>query len=221
MVVSVDCRERIDSRPRHFATPRPDELWPTVGAVLCAFYDEILLIRQVTLGHSVGYAFLQRSRACRVSLLIVSAAYRSSSSEAATKSVAWQPLQVAGGPGSVVGAGMVYDRKLKEMIFWGGGNTTTLGATWSYTASGWTRLVDGAVRIRAGVAYDSRVGKLIAFGGISSTGPPLGDTWSFDGATWQEISTSGPPARESAVMAYFPRRKELVLFGGGADTSIP
>ena len=156
-----------------------------------------------------------------VSLLIVSAAYRSSNSEAATKSVAWQPLQVVGGPGSVVGAGMVYDKKLKEMILWGGGSTTTLGATWSYTASGWTRLVDGPVRIRAGVAYDSRVGKLIAFGGISSTGPPLGDTWSFDGSTWQEISTSGPPAREGAVMAYFPPRKELVLFGGNADSSIP
>lgn len=156
-----------------------------------------------------------------VSLFVVSAAYRSSSSEAATKSVAWQPLQISGGPGSVVGAGMVYDKKLKDVILWGGGNTATLGATWAYTGSSWTRLIDGPVRIRAGFAYDPRIGKLIAFGGVGSTEPPLGDTWSFDGSTWQQISTTGPPAREGAVMAYFPPRREIVLFGGSADTNIP
>jgi hypothetical protein len=152
-----------------------------------------------------------------VLLVLVSAAYRSSSSGAATKSVAWQPLQVVGGPGPIAGAGMVYDKKLKEMILWGGGTAST----WSYTASGWTPLVDGPVRIRAGVAYDPRVGKLIAFGGVGSTGLPFGDTWSFDGSTWQEISASGPPAREGAVMAYFPPGKELVLFGGSADSNNP
>jgi hypothetical protein len=114
---------------------------------------------------------------------------------------------------------MVYDKKLKEIILCGGGSATVSGATWSYTASGWTRLVDGPARIRAGVAYDSRIGKLIAFGGIGPSGPPLGDTWSFDGSTWQRISISGPPAREGAVMAYFPPRKELVLFGGNPDTT--
>jgi hypothetical protein len=157
-----------------------------------------------------------------VSLLMAVGAYQSSSSEAARKSVSWQPLQVSGGPGSVVGAGMVYDKKLREIILWGGGAQTVFGTTWSYTASGWIRLVDGPARIRAGVAYDPRIGKLIAFGGLSESAPaPLGDTWSFDGSAWQQISTGGPPAREGAVMAYFPPRKEVVLFGGSADTSTP
>ena len=109
-----------------------------------------------------------------VTLFITSIAYLSGNSEAAAKSVGWQSLQVSGGPGSIVGAGMVYDKNLKEVIFWGGGNQTALGNTWSYTTSGWTRLVDGPVRIRAAVAYDRRIGKVIALG-IAATGEPLGE----------------------------------------------
>jgi Galactose oxidase, central domain len=154
-----------------------------------------------------------------LSLFITSSAYLSGSSEAGTKSVGWQPLQVSGGPGPIVGAGMVYDKNLKEVILWGGGNQTVLGNTWSYTTSGWTRLAAGPVRIRAAVAYDRRIGKVIAFGGIAAAGAPLGDTWSFDGSAWQQISTVGPPAREGAVMAYYPPLKELVLFGGSPDTT--
>jgi hypothetical protein len=111
---------------------------------------------------------------------------------------------------------MVYDKKLKEMILWGGGSTTVFGTAWSYTNSGWTRLADGPGRIRAGVAYDPRIGKLLAFGGAGIPGSPgiADDTWTFDGSVWTQIATSGPSAREGAAMAYDPRLKEVVLFGG-------
>jgi hypothetical protein len=153
-----------------------------------------------------------------VSLIIAPTVFLSAKSGAAIKA-GWQSLQVSGGPGSIVGAGMVYDKELKEVVLWGGGRqNTVVGDTWSFTASGWTHLAAGPARIRAATAIDSRIGKLIAFGG-AGTGGPFGDTWSFDGSAWQQVSATGPPAREGAVMAYYPPLRELVLFGGSPDTT--
>jgi hypothetical protein len=53
---------------------------------------------------------------------------------------------------------------------------------------------------------------MVVFGGASSTGT-VGDTWTWDGASWtQQTTASAPSPRSSAAAASLDDR--LVLFGG-------
>jgi hypothetical protein len=63
------------------------------------------------------------------------------------------------------------------------------------------------------MAYDKNRGKMVFFGGFSG-GSSWGDTWEFNGKTWIKVSVSGPPARNSAKMAYDENLKKVILFGG-------
>jgi len=63
------------------------------------------------------------------------------------------------------------------------------------------------------MAFDSLRGRVVLFGGWN--GIELGDTWEWDGGTWQQRSTpTAPAARGGAGMAYDPFRGRAVLFGG-------
>src|SRR6185503_1125220 len=66
----------------------------------------------------------------------------------------------------------------------------------------------------------SRRGRVVLFGGLDSTGF-RGDTWEFDGSTWQKLSDSGPAPRAAFGMAYDSARGRTVLFGGGRDFADP
>jgi hypothetical protein len=60
---------------------------------------------------------------------------------------------------------------------------------------------------------------VLLFGGSASpqdrVPPVLGDTWTWDGATWSERHVSpAPPARTDAVAAWDAARSVVVLFGG-------
>jgi Galactose oxidase, central domain len=69
------------------------------------------------------------------------------------------------------------------------------------------------------MTYDPASGKIIMFGGVDNTGY-LNDTWTFDGATWTEVTTqTSPPPRASAQMAYDHVTGKVVLFGGYNGTS--
>lgn len=50
---------------------------------------------------------------------------------------------------------------------------------------------------------------------------PLGDTWTFDGATnqWTQLTISGPPARYRHAMAVDRLRDRVVLFGGSGGAT--
>ena len=76
-------------------------------------------------------------------------------------------------------------------------------------------------RAGAMIAYDARDGYLLLFGG----GDPgaaggwyeLGDTWTFSGTTWTNITGSlatAPSPRSDGAMVYDPAAQEIVLFGG-------
>ncbi len=64
---------------------------------------------------------------------------------------------------------------------------------------------------------------LVLFGGSSTsrypggdTNTPIGDSWTFDGTTWTELSVPGPPARYGHSMATLGASPtgRVVLFGG-------
>ncbi len=76
-----------------------------------------------------------------------------------------------------------------------------------------------APRTGAAIVTDDAHRVVLLFGGSASprdTAPPvLGDTWTWDGATWSERRVSpAPPARTGAVAAFDAARSDVVLFGG-------
>ena len=76
------------------------------------------------------------------------------------------------------------------------------------------------------MAYDSNRGRTVLFGGIDSitffgtnaflgTNVVLGDTWEFDGGTWQQkFPAHSPSARSGHTMTYDVGRGVTLLFGG-------
>jgi Galactose oxidase, central domain len=79
----------------------------------------------------------------------------------------------------------------------------------------WTQKQDAGPGLRrfTAMAYDSRRGRTVLFGGTNSTGP-LSDTWEWDGANWTQMADSGPPPRSAHAMAYDAQRNQTVLFSG-------
>jgi hypothetical protein len=67
-----------------------------------------------------------------------------------------------------------------------------------------------------------RTGDLVVmFGGTSSANGVLGDTWTWDGTDWTQVTSLGPsntgarpPARFAASMAFDPNTGRAVMFGG-------
>ena len=69
------------------------------------------------------------------------------------------------------------------------------------------------------MAYDNATGKIIMFGGDSSSNKN-NETWEWDGTKWTLSNPIiSPSARHSSAMAYDSVRGKMVLFGG--ETTIP
>lgn len=68
------------------------------------------------------------------------------------------------------------------------------------------------------MVYDDARRVVLLFGGNGATA--LGDLWSWNGTRWSRLATSGPPARDDAVLAFDSRRQRLVLFGGRSGQTL-
>ena len=73
------------------------------------------------------------------------------------------------------------------------------------------------------MAPDSQRQRVLLFGGKdpgTSGLPVFGDTWSWDGTTWQALApVVSPPARIWHAMAEDTARGRVVLYGGGTTTT--
>ena len=115
------------------------------------------------------------------------------------------------------GVPLVYDPVQKVVIRHGGGGPDSIPAyndTWKWDGKTWERLADGPLRVGHRLAYDSRLNKIVLFGGIDRYGSAPGDTWEYDGARWVKISDSGPQGREMPGMVFDESRGVSVMFGG-------
>ena len=71
-----------------------------------------------------------------------------------------------------------------------------------------------SARYSALMDYGAAMGDIVLFGG-EIYGSVDGDTWTFNGTTWTQLSPSASPAaRGDAMMAYDPAAGNMVLFGG-------
>jgi hypothetical protein len=69
-------------------------------------------------------------------------------------------------------------------------------------------------RAAMAAAYDRASGKVVIFGGYDAT-QYLAETWTFDGTTWENVTSSvAPPGRAAGVLVYDHAEGKLVLFGG-------
>ncbi len=87
--------------------------------------------------------------------------------------------------------------------------------TWEWNGSAWTQRNPSTApyaRHRFAVAFDSRRGVLVFFGGYDN--PAHSDTWEWDGTTWRQRGTGGPPGRGGHAMVFDSQRNVTVLFGG-------
>ena len=89
----------------------------------------------------------------------------------------------------------------------GGGPTETL-----------TQPTIPAARSGHAMTYDDARRVVLMFGGTGAS--TLGDLWSWNGTSWTRLSTSGPPPRDDAVLAFDGRRQRLVLFGGRSGQTL-
>jgi len=104
------------------------------------------------------------------------------------------------------------------LVFGGWSGSAVLNDFWRWNGTSWTNLTPmGAppARLRAEMVYDSVRGRVVLFGGVGAFPfPILGDTWEFDGASWQQVMVPGPFNRADFAMAFDPSRGRVVLFGG-------
>jgi hypothetical protein len=117
---------------------------------------------------------------------------------------------------------MAYDHARKEIVLFGGAPSNEGAKTWTWNGEDWIEKTPvikpgcaeqpGALE-HADMAYDAKRGQVILFGGAAG-GPALGNTWSWDGASWCKVATTGPAARTRHAMAYDAVLERVVLYGG-------
>jgi hypothetical protein len=97
------------------------------------------------------------------------------------------------------------------------------GGVFEYDGRHWTLIQSASSpppRFLTSLAYLPSFGT-VCFGGISSPlFQPLGDTWTWNGATWRQATVPvSPPARLSHGMAWAPGSGGIILFVG--STALP
>jgi hypothetical protein len=138
-------------------------------------------------------------------------------------------LAAPGLPAARQGACFVYDAGRQKAVLFGGYSGVLRNDTWTFDGTRWSPTAPSQsppAREGAGSAYDPDIGKMIIFGGIGGSVDGIsgleifGDTWSWDGTNWTEISTGDPTGmtqpglREYPAMAYDPNHHQVILFGG-------
>lgn len=171
---------------------------------------------------------------------------------APTVSARWV-LRATNGPPARYADAMAYDSVRGVTVLYGGGTVVPnvgyvgFGEVWEwngqqwkqrttyYSSNAWHQVAGGywqekytdtpAARLQHAIAYDSRRGRVVMFGGRGA-GPDNGDymfndTWEWDGVRWYCRATNGPPAQFDHHMAYDERRGVTVCYGGfGASSAV-
>ena len=132
--------------------------------------------------------------------------------------VNWVPQIFATGPGARTGAHIVYDSLRSRILLLGGESNSPYGGppiqhgeVWSWTGSTWQLVNSSAPGSSGGgcACFDSARDRL--FWLPANAAHPH----EWDGASWQQIITSGaPPARARAAIAFDSVRGRVVMHGG-------
>ena len=139
----------------------------------------------------------------------------------------WTEVYPAQSPPALGAAAMAWDPEVNAVVLFGGvAYGLSYNETWEFAAGTWTQVntsVAPSPRFSPAMAFDYADGYLVLYGG--DTDPQLnvdvglGDTWTFNGAAWMQLSPAvSPPARFPGEMAWDALDHCLVLFGGWNTT---
>lgn len=125
---------------------------------------------------------------------------------------------------------VAYDaRRGRVVMFGGNGRGALLGDTWEWDGTSWTArstAVAPTPRVGAGMAYDEARGVVVLHGGNGQTfdaagasqGLPLGDTWEWDGSSWELRSTASLPELVGKSAMTFDRAHGYILLFDAGQT---
>ncbi len=138
--------------------------------------------------------------------------------------IAWTHPTPATSPTPRYDAPLVTDTNDQTILLFGGIASDVDGDTWQWDGTTWALGVDTPrelpARAAPSMAYESRRGTIVAFGGQSPTDITLADTWVWDRNEWS-LAAPGPSARFEAAMSYDSARDRTVLFGGTTGSPSP
>ena len=145
-----------------------------------------------------------------------------------TKATGWKQLTPAVSPPALSSASMAYDPTTGTMVLFGGILGSQIGSvnsneTWTWDGQTWTQQfppVSPSARgwNTNGMVFDSKLGKVVMFGGYTAQFVYNNETWEWDGRskTWtQQFPIHSPSPRET-TLAYDISANEVMLFGGAS-----
>jgi hypothetical protein len=144
----------------------------------------------------------------------------------------WNRVSVTG-PGPRTFAALAYDSVRKRVVLFGGNrvlfgkteeDNRLLGDTWEWDGQQWLEIkAPGPLpRAETAIVFDRKRGRVLLFGGYNRSGSKLnrlGDTWEWDGVSWNEVKVLGPSPRSGAARTWDDGRGKVVLFGGQNSSS--
>ncbi len=138
----------------------------------------------------------------------------------------WTQLTPSTSPPARLAPAMWFHPPTGKTLLFGGANGNSsscyqdgMADMWEWDGATWTPIslpVVPPARFGPAVAFDGVTGLSTMFGGWrGQNSSPFGDTWSWDGSTWRQLSPIvSPTARGGHTMAYDRLRSRTVLFGG-------
>jgi hypothetical protein len=124
------------------------------------------------------------------------------------------------GPGPREGAALTFDAARGVCVLFGGATRgKPMGDTWTFDGQRWQQSASAgpSPRFPGGFAYDPAREVVLLVGGhtVDQLGfRTHGDTWTWNGSTWEQVDDSGPSPRDGARAAFDPRSQSILLFGG-------
>jgi RHS repeat-associated protein len=127
----------------------------------------------------------------------------------------WTQQSPATSPGArAQGAAAYLPSTGKVYLFGGAGNLTD---TWAWNETTWAQVATSGPQGRSSnsMTFDAAGGKLLMFGGDTSSSSALNDTWTFDGTSWSQVAAPNPPAAlDGASLVYDAVLQRPILVGG-------
>lgn len=133
-------------------------------------------------------------------------------------------LESKSGPGPRCCHALAFDSNRGVTVFYGGSHLLDVFAdTWEWDGTSWTEvaIAGPGPRYAPTMAYDTANQVVVLYGGSTDFFGTTNftDTWTYDGTSWTQVATDGPPGRFIPQMVYDSDRGKMVLFGSATDSS--
>ena len=143
----------------------------------------------------------------------------------------WTLAATTGPAANPLDSSMAFDAKRGRVVYFASysqANAPDITETWEWDGASWHDMTPGSPIIGGGfkapIVYDARRGRTVLqsrhYDSASDT--YFGDTWTWDGSTWQNITPAGSPdPGRFGSMTYDVEHDRIVLFSGVWEYGFP